>query len=686
MAINPNQPDEFFPYLAKYVSAGGWRCASVAPKSDGTLSFSLKKGNLEIIADWSVGSRREGGIPYRDGSVTTSGGGLRSRTDAAQQLLTRLNELFSRQTPLLLEKRNRETEQIGFGPDTIHSLCRELLVPGGTRIGPYTFSGVTPEGRGLRLAFESADNNIEFMLARASGHDKRKVIARPGPFVLLGPFGTKNPADARRIADYLAYVLSISTHEKMRITDSVPAADSPRSPLSLSQARPNSNPFFFDQSLDEINLFNALFACEGRLAVVSHFDRECTHYFNYLNGPIESYNISPWKIRPSIQYMRNYRTTDTDEIAAIITGCEELFAEKVRETAARERPQLLFTIDSCVAKIIGDDIGAVLKEVAPELGGVPVVRMEVTLGPPENFRRLWMRLVEIFQKPDGPVHPASVNLIGYGHARTRGLSELRALLAAAGVRVNTCLMPSFNLDELPHFGRAALNVLFPSEQVRKSFSYAAPLCSAQILDPPPPFGFGGTVNWLNSILEKLNLPSVGEAWLAKNNPLREAARGALEKEAEGLRAAVVLMENHFEAEAAPLERFGVPWLQCLDEMGFGLDVLVLKTPGADVADKRHKGFADLKKSLAHSKKHKIVHLKSAEESAAALEKSGSGIVYTEIYQDRRVTAAGKTPFSATDFEMGFDGFLRSQERLIGYCRNRFFSRYKKYLRKETEQL
>ena len=65
--------------------------------------------------------------------------------------------------------------------------------------------------------------------------------------------------------------------------------------------------------------------------------------------------------------------------------------------------------------------------------------------------------------------------------------------------------------------------------------------------------------------------------------------------------------------------------------------------------------------------------------ALALREGEFSLVHSDRYRDRRVTTAGKVPFSIADFELGFEGSRRSLERLVHACRLPFYARYRAHL-------
>jgi hypothetical protein len=56
------------------------------------------------------------------------------------------------------------------------------------------------------------------------------------------------------------------------------------------------------------------------------------------------------------------------------------------------------------------------------------------------------------------------------------------------------------------------------------------------------------------------------------------------------------------------------------------------------------------------------------------------------FYDWRLTEAGKGAFSIQHFEMGLHGAIRTIERLLQVCRNPFYAKYSRFLRRTAEGL
>lgn len=115
-------------------------------------------------------------------------------------------------------------------------------------------------------------------------------------------------------------------------------------------------------------------------------------------------------------------------------------------------------------------------------------------------------------------------------------------------------------------------------------------------------------------------------------------------------------------------RWGIPWLEVLEEMGFELTFMLHdERPGpAEPFD-----LGRLLPFLGHPEVHRQCRLRDFD----ALAEGPFELVYTEQFRDTRVTRAGKVPFSVKDFSLGPGGACRSLARLLRLARVTFHRTY-----------
>jgi hypothetical protein len=126
----------------------------------------------------------------------------------------------------------------------------------------------------------------------------------------------------------------------------------------------------------------------------------------------------------------------------------------------------------------------------------------------------------------------------------------------------------------------------------------------------------------------------------------------------------------------------VPLLSLLEEMGFGIDILVrVSDPKTATENARAIGAA-----FRDRDRHSIRAFDSFAFLRHRLRESPSHAFLTYQFFDWRLTEAGKALFSIQHFEMGVPGAVRTLERLLGVCRTSFYRRYARYLSRTAEGL
>jgi len=130
------------------------------------------------------------------------------------------------------------------------------------------------------------------------------------------------------------------------------------------------------------------------------------------------------------------------------------------------------------------------------------------------------------------------------------------------------------------------------------------------------------------------------------------------------------------ADAGEVERFFAPeklhgfsLAPLLEEMGFGLDFLLR---GENFEEKEI--FQKLER-----KEHRIFLFSEPQHLERLLQEGSFHLVYTEIFYDRRITRAGKTPLHLEWIELGFEGAIRSIEKLLHGAEWNFYRNYRNYL-------
>ncbi len=677
--VNVNQPDEFFPWLAKYIGAvGPFGCDEAVAGETGTLTFMLRHGDKSLQVVWRVTERCTGELGFRDGSVSATGGeGLapRVRNLALRQVLSRLDALIQWRRPGLLERRNRELNALYWGPSLVETLCGDLLRLNHTRCGVYKLHRVAFAGDRLTLVFKGVGPDLALQVRPCEAAADGEVLGTYGPVRLDGA-GPLSDA-AWRVVRYVGYVLALSTHKEMQLEVRGEGKEEGDTKNPLGD---KANPFLFDGFSCGTIVMSAMFASKGRVVPVLHADRECAGFASYLTGLTETVYLPQAGMRPSFDYLRRMRIVDTNELDAVMLGCQSKLTRLIEQSMEEHDPELMIVIGTCVSRVIGDDVATAVEDAGVQERGVPTLWLETTATERDQHHRiLWDRLVELFQHQVPRSEEPSVNLLGYGYWRTEGLQELKELLAGVGVRYNASLIPSFEIEELRRFGAARLNLVYPSVHNRDSLLWVRSKLAAPTLEAPAPFGVQGTRAWVDAVLSFFDRAPVTDDWMAVQLGAVRDRWERLREEASSVRVAIVLTSDHF-GSTDPRARHGLPWFAVLQEMGFVLDLFVIPAPA------REDDPALLREALARAHsvldgrpEHRVTKVASYALLPDALRSSGARLLYSEVPQDRRATTVGLTPMNFLDFYMGFEGACRTIERLLHLSRVPFHRRYGKYL-------
>jgi hypothetical protein len=541
----------------------------------------------------------------------------------------------------------------------------------------------TPDSKGLVL---TRDLNIY-----SRGKDLPAALAR------LVAAGSRSRL-AGWTVDHLAVVIASdpqSGKPGLPMPPSRDEASRPRSLLDTWGAEDSYADFFAGgeiarsqlDSIDPSKLFH----------FVQHCDAECLYVNPHSVGAIVTLVNYPWDDRvrapgqPAAQNMGTLTDLDFIEDGMVTTDLVEddvILGNPGKLTKLLEyavsRPhaddKLLFVSNTCVPTVIGEDVESAVKRVRSATGK-PVLYLTVTPRSMTNvFQSMLMdRRLEAEAKA-GPPRADAVNLIGFAGPRTA--QELGAALATAGVAVNTMLLPDLTTERIDAMPGAALSVLYPNQLWQHLYDQLMVRSRIRFIDPPAPFGVEATRSWIETVVRALGVGTdLDAAWDAYSSPLL-ARWQELRAEASAFRLGFVIRDQEAYFLTTPASSWGVPLLAFVEEMGFGVDVLVrVSTPSVakDAAIAVRKVFRD-------PKRHTVRAFDSFAMLRQRLQDSPARAFLSYHFYDWRLTEAGKGAFSIQHFEMGLPGAIRTIERLLQVCRNPFYAKYSRFLRRTAEGL
>lgn len=428
---------------------------------------------------------------------------------------------------------------------------------------------------------------------------------------------------------------------------------------------------------------------------VQHCDNECLFVNPHSIGSVVSLVNYPWddrvrgKAPPAWQADPNRTeaeivdegmiTTDMTE-DDVILGNPTKLKSLIDYAVSRPNPdnKLLFVSNTCVPTVIGDDVESVVKRAQKE-SGRSILYLTVTPRSMTNvFHGLLVdRRLEAEQRAPA-AEPHAVNLVGFPWAKS--VDELAGLVASAGMKVNTRLLPDLSHERIDALPGGALNVLYPNQLWQHLYDQVLDRSKIPHMTAAAPFGLEGTRAWLMSVAGRVGVEWEA-AWEAYVQPFR-ARWDELRSESRKYRLGLVVRDQEVYYLTTPASTWGVPLVALLEEMGFGLDVLV-RVSEPKVAKE---AALAIRKTFSDGARHSVRAFDSFAFLRQRLLESPARAFLSYHFFDWRLSEAGKASFSIQHFELGVPGAIRTLERLIGVCRTPFFQRYGRYLKRSAEGL
>ena len=232
------------------------------------------------------------------------------------------------------------------------------------------------------------------------------------------------------------------------------------------------------------------------------------------------------------------------------------------------------------------------------------------------------------------------------------------------------LLPEIDVPVFRRTPRPELQVRFPNRYFSRVYEQVFDQLADRVIAPAAPFGLRASEAWVRAAASGLGLDD------AKVNEALQLAREAIRPRWEALsdkarrhRLGFVVDPRVLPRLVDPERSFGLSMPAMLEEMGFGIDVLCY-APTGDLSYAR---------SALQSNHVRLLPFRDANEMHALLREGEFRAVYSDRSFERRLTANGKAQFGFGDFELGFQGALRSLERLVRACCLPFYTRYARYL-------
>ncbi len=238
---------------------------------------------------------------------------------------------------------------------------------------------------------------------------------------------------------------------------------------------------------------------------VAHGPRSCAHIADrtILSSGIRSASkmgcLFPLQLAPSLL------SSDMDEKTVIYGGGDNL-RQTLRKAMSR-RPDVVFTVTSCPAGIIGDDPHSAIRDMRDEFPDIPVIHVatdgniegDYMQGVINACTEAAARLIDPTVEPEGDRVNilAEKNIANNAERNFRVISEL---LQTLDVEVNCRFVRDTTVEDLRNFGRARLNLLAYADHFGRVLrSFFTERFGSSFSPYPFPVGPFETERWLLSI-------------------------------------------------------------------------------------------------------------------------------------------------------------------------------------------
>lgn len=363
--------------------------------------------------------------------------------------------------------------------------------------------------------------------------------------------------------------------------------------------------------------------------------------------------------------------TDED----VIMGSLPKVKQRLDYVLSKNTDKMVFFSNTCVPTMTAEDVESTVKQYQKKFS-VPLTYLTVT---PQSMTNVFIDLLvhrrlraeQVITEPD----PHAINLVGFQHDAS--MDELMKLLIKMEIRVNTLLLPHLKFKDIDIFPQASLNVFMPNVLWQHLYDQLLAGSRTKYIFPGTPYGISRTKKWFMDILSALEKQSdFRELWQESWNNAK-AQWDDLVNEAKNYRLGLCLRSDEIHYLLDPANTWGIPLLGMIEEMGFGMDIMMKS--GTGDSDAQH--FSYIKEILEFPDKHHFYTFSDFKSMRKTLLESRCDAVLSNHFFDWRLTESGKNQFSLQYFEKGIDGALRTAKRLLEVCRMPFYKNYFKYLRR-----
>lgn len=666
------------PFLAQVMEQGTDYRVGVSLVRDGSMRFAVEVGDEHLDIVWSEHPvPTEVQVVFSHGAVHALDVGAESTArsrlawSVCEQIAPRLSALQRGSPPDLLLWRNRNVQKVRWGTRMLNDLCSNLLVKGRTRYFGYRVTAIDEYEGLIRIEMESRQHTVRLQLTLTELLDRPPICTwGPTALVLCDDDRTdeERASSEHQVEEFVGYVLSRSLPPHFRLTfdrDDPPGGHRPPD-FHVDLLRRGSP--------DDSSWFEMLLASNEDIALVGSCDRECFNLFSFVAAPGECVEATaPWTVAPSPTLFRH-------TYHAHLTGLSTVFGNDRPArcldaiAALKQPPKLVVMVDSCLSRLIGEDIDGTVTEFRAKNDAIPLVLYDVKLTQEPYLVQVisfWRNVLHALADRDQQPEQNRVCLLGIDPA---AVTELAPLLARLGVTFGGALFPHLDPETVRLLPRNGLMVVNNWHYTRTVFSELLAQLDRPALYLPMPYGIEGTRDWLRAVATAAGVSDVGSLDdIVEIGTLGERL-ATIRERILGHRLALVGRYQDGHEQFTAEQRFGVPLLEVFRELGLAFDVNLFVEEEEEPDLQR---FAQ-QLGLDPARGDSIAVFDHWKRLREILAEGDFPLVYTETYRDGRVLEAGKIPVGVSLLRPGLGGALANAHTIQALLGTRFYSAYRRY--------
>jgi hypothetical protein len=417
--------------------------------------------------------------------------------------------------------------------------------------------------------------------------------------------------------------------------------------------------------------FYEAFSFEDLASFIVHGDLECKFITPRFRATLPRFFNYAWKIFGESE--GGDPITDLKD-QDVIHGGEKALADSIElMLSGRRRGGPVIINSTCVPVVIDDDVEKVIEQFAHRCPD-GIYHLSPRSEDPMHVMMHYLDDARERALVAGDFQSDSVSLVGFRSGRTH--LEIADLIQACSIPLIGTILPKASAKLLERVMKADVLVFRPSVFHVELYDRIFGTCGRRMLFPNPPWGIKGTSEWLMTVAAAVGREAEAQAVVADRVAWCQA-------ELESLRLEAANHEMTFVADPSgparlldPKSSTGLAVLPAVAELGYKLRVLSLAEDPA--------AFRDFKDRIAAwaAENGFTVTVDGFTDDASladAIAAGHGGAVFSEFFYDYRVSRAGRPQFSARDFEMGYEGAVRTARHLNRLVKMPFYSRYGKDL-------